>query len=104
MNLQEFKEHFENAPEGKQFLYGISHPFSWRGDYSQVAFAITYGPMSREEILANIEEAYTNSFYGYKGGKYRYDDSTPINFEEKGYQNYSDGNYLMQKFLDIAFT
>lgn len=38
--------------------------------------------MTREEILANIELAYTETFFGYNGGKYQYNDYATVNFEE----------------------
>lgn len=92
MNLKQFKEHIESSPSGTVFQYGISEPFSWRGVYSQVAFEVLDSPMSREGILEVINEAYTKTFTGYKGGSFTYDDDTPVNFEnDRG--SWTDGDY-----------
>ena len=94
MELKEFKQHIENFPKGTLFNYGISKPFSWRGSYDEVAFSIIESEMSKEDILKNIELAYTETLYGYKGGEYRCSDYTTLNFEENGYGDYSDGGYV----------
>jgi hypothetical protein len=57
--------------------------------------------MSREDILKNIELAYTETFYGYKGGTYKYGDYTTVNFEEEGSRNYSDGRYVSEMIAKI---
>jgi hypothetical protein len=92
MNLIDFKKHIESFDNETEFKYGISEPFSWRGSYDEVAFSIVEEHMTKEEILENIEKAYTEKFYGYKGGEYNYFDYTTINFEN-GDSNYSDGGY-----------
>lgn len=104
MNLLELKEHIESFPDGHVFSYGLSDPFSWRGSYDEVAFSITKESATKEEILANINEAYERAFYGYKGGEYRFDDYTPVNFEEYGSRNYSDGAYTAEKIAEIEGT
>lgn len=101
MELKDFKEYILKFPKGKIFNYGISEPFSWRGSYDEVAFAITESPMTREDILTNIEFAYSEIFYGYKGGEYTYKDWTKINFEEEGSRNYSDGDYTAKLISKI---
>ena len=101
MELKEFKQQIEQAEVGKTFDYGISEPFSWRGSYDEVAFEILEQPMTREEILDNIEKAYTGTFYGYKGGEYTYQDYTPVNFEEGGSRSYTDGRYCDEMIAKI---
>lgn len=93
MYLSEFKDHILSFPNGTQFNYGISRPFSWRGSYDEVAFSIVEEPTTREEIMDSILLAYTEVFYGYKGGEYRYGDYTRVNFEDEGNGNYSNGEY-----------
>ena len=100
MTLEEFKNQIERTEENKEFEYGISEPFSWRGSYDEVAFEILQQPMTREEILANIQKAYDETFYGYKGGEYRYQDYTPVNFEES-YGRYTDGGYCAEMIAKI---
>lgn len=101
MELKDFKQHISGFPNGTQFNFGITKPFSWRGRYDEVAFSIVESPMSKEDILANIELAYTETFYGYKGGEYEYNDYTTVNFEEEGSRNYSDGRYVAQMIAKI---
>lgn len=104
MMLKEFKEHILSFPDGTQFCFGITKPFSWRGAYDEVAFSIVESPMTREEILANIELAYINTFYGYKSGEYKYGDFTTVNFEKEGSRNYSDGRYVAEMIAKIENT
>ena len=33
MELKDFKQHISNFPNGTQFKFGITKPFSWRGIY-----------------------------------------------------------------------
>ena len=102
MRLIEFKNYITSFEAGTVFDYGISEPFSWRGYYYEVAFEfLRETPMTREEILFNIEKAYTETFRGYKGGDYEYNDMTPVNFEIDESSN-SDGNYCRKAiaFLD----
>lgn len=101
MNLIDFKKHIESFDNGTEFKYGISEPFSWRGSYDEVAFSIVEEPMTKEAILENIEKAYTEKFYGYKGGEYRYSDYTTVNFEEEGSSNYSDGGYCSEMIAKL---
>lgn len=101
MELLDFKNHILAFPLGQTFEYGISKPFSWRGSYDEVAFAIIESPSTREEILKNIELAYTETFYGYKGGEYKYNDFTYIHFENEGSRNYSDGKYVAEMIAKI---
>jgi len=93
MTLGHLKNHISKFPSGTIFKYALSNPFSWRGSYDEVAFAIFTTEMSREELLERIEIAYKVTFTGYKGGEYNYDDHTTVNFEEEGSKNYSSGGY-----------
>ena len=103
MTLKDFKQHIESFPNGTSFDFGISQPFSWRGVYAEVAFEMLEKPMTKEEILANIQLAYTETFRGYKGGEYRYGDHTIINFEsDKG--SWTDGGYVSRWITKIEGT
>lgn len=104
MNLSDFKQHISSFPKGTQFNFGVTKPFSWRGSYDEVAFSIIESPMTKEDILTNIELAYTETFYGYKGGEYTYSDYTTVNFEEEGSRNYSDGRYVAEMIAKIENT
>lgn len=100
MKLKIFKKHIESFPNGTKFEFGISKPFSWRGVYSEVAFEMLHQPMTKEEILANIELAYTETFRGYKGGEYRYDHYTDIHFESDC-GSWTDGDYASRWIAKI---
>lgn len=104
MELKDFQQHISGFPDGTQFDFGITEPFSWRGSYDEVAFSIVENPMLKEDILKNIELAYSETFYGYKGGEYRYGASTTVNFEEEGSRNYSDGGYTARMIARIEET
>jgi hypothetical protein len=100
MELKQLKEHFESFPKGTKFNFGITKPFSWRGSYAEVAFAMIKQPTTREEILTNIELAYTKTFRGYKGGEYNYNDYTDIHFETD-YGSWTDGEYTSRLIAEI---
>jgi hypothetical protein len=99
MTLIEFKQHIESFPKDYTFNYSISIPFSWRGVYAEVAFAIYKESSTREEVLEYIEIAYNETFSGYKGGEYKYYDYTDIHFEEST-KNWTDGRYAL-KWIDF---
>ena len=100
MELKELKQQIEQTETGKTFNYGISEPFSWRGSYDEVAFEVIEQPMTREEILANIEKAYVGNFYGHKGGEYIYQDYTKVHFEEDSSRR-TDGGYCADMIAKI---
>lgn len=102
MKLKDFKEYIEHFPPETIFDHDISDPFSWRGAYDEVAFAvILHLPNTREAILEKIEQAYKNTFIGYKGGEYTYNDHTPVHFESD-ICDYTDGTYCAEKIAKLA--
>ena len=103
MNLGQFEQHIKSFPEGTIFKYGISEPFSWRGVYAEVAFQMLEESMTREQILERIQEAYNGIFVGYKGGEYRYCETTDVNFE-CDYGRYTDGGYTSQWIAKLEET
>jgi len=100
MKLKEFKDYIESFKNGAVFYYSISTPFSWRGSYDEVCFAIAEMPMKKEDILLRINQAYTENFFGYKGGRYRYQDYTTVNFEDNA-GAYTDGGYCAEWIAKI---
>lgn len=103
MNLKQLKSHFENMDSNEKLDYSLSNPFSWRGSYDEVAFDIEEKPSTPKENLDKIKEAYNETFYGYKGGEFTFDDCTSINFEQDT-GSYTDGGYcekLISELLDI---
>lgn len=100
MTLSEFRELIEAVPDHVNLSIGISYPFSWRGDYQEVAFSFEHKPMSKAEYLKRIDAAKNGTFEGYKGGEYEYDDDTHVNFEED-IKNWSDGDYLVKTLIQF---
>lgn len=92
MTLGQFKDHIASFPAGTVFEWSLSDPFSWGGDYSEVAFSLDRSPMTREDVLGRIDKALTQTFCGYKGGEYRFSEYTNVHFEH-GYSYYTDGKY-----------
>ena len=100
MTLLDFKLYIESLPNNIQFKYGISEPFSWRGSYDEVAFSIIEKETSKQDVLDKINLAYTQTFIGYKGGKFEYYDQTPVNFES-GTNRFTDKSYVAEKISEI---
>lgn len=106
MNLGELKKYIKSFPDGTRFEYSLSDPFSWRGSYDEVAFSIEEVSATKEELLEKITKAFTQEFCGYKGGDYRYNGQTPVNFEADE-SSYSDGGYVedqISKILDLSLV
>ena len=103
MNLGQFEHHIKSFPEGTIFKYGISEPFSWRGVYAEVAFQMLEESMTREQVLERINQAYTQTLIGYKGGEYTYGNQTSVNFEDS-YGRYTDGGYTSQWIAKLEET
>ena len=79
--LGELRGFIENLPEDKTFRFSLDGPFSWRGNYQEVGFCIVRRECSKKELLEVVNDAFTGTFEGYKGGEYTYDEETRINFE-----------------------
>lgn len=101
MTLGQLKEKIENLPVGFSLNYSLSEPFSWRGSYEEVCFSIENCSQMREELLNIIEKALTEDFEGYKGGLYRYDEYTLVNFEHSP-SSYTDGDYTKKKIEELS--
>lgn len=100
MKLGELKKHIESFPDGTRFQYSLSAPFSWRAVYSEVAFTLESKPSTKEELLDKIAAALSQDFYGYKGGNFRYNEYTLINFEEDS-GSWSEGGYAERMISEI---
>lgn len=104
MTLLQLELHFKAFPAGTKFNYSLSMPFSWRGSYDEVAFALMDGLlMTREHALELIQAAYTQTFIGYKGGEFYYHNHTAIHFEAT-HSDYSDGDYVSNWIAKIEGT
>lgn len=97
MILEELKNRIESYPS-EVMDFCLSEPFSWRGSYDEVCFSLNTTETSKKDNLKMINKALKETFHGWKGGEYRYNKNTTVNFEESR-NAYSDGYYL-QIFLD----
>lgn len=79
MTIQYLKEYFENTENPRFYLVDV---FSWRGCYYEVAFTPSKNG-SKEDSLRQIDRALTETFDGWKGGEYTYDEYTNAHFETK---------------------
>jgi hypothetical protein len=101
MNLGEFRDRIKQS-NVSEFKFGISEPFSWRGSYDEVAFSILKEPMDKREILNRIGLAFVDTFSGWKGGEYNYDQYTTVHFE-KDWGSYSGGDYVLELLFEMIF-
>nr|DAR63522.1 MAG TPA: hypothetical protein [Caudoviricetes sp.] len=94
MVIADLKEYFEKAENPKFYLTDV---FSWRGCYDEVAF-IPSKNGSKEDSLRQIDRALTETFDGWKGGEYTYEDYTDAHFEteERGYSDMALYNLLLK--------
>lgn len=100
MTLGEFKTHIESFPNGMILDYGLSDPFCWRGDYSEVAFAIDHDFSAREAVLEKITAALNHSCLSYDGREYSFHTRTEVHFEENK-NAYTDGRYTSQWIAEL---
>ena len=77
MIIADLKEYFEKAENPKFYLVDV---FSWRGRYDEVAFTPSKNG-SKEDSLRMIYRALSETFYGWKGGEYTYEEYTDAHFE-----------------------
>lgn len=71
---------------------------SWRGIYAEGCIFVNRNSESYlSEMLPFITELKTYTHYGYKGGEYKYNNDTPLNFELER-SAWSDG-YLFRQML-----
>ncbi len=99
LTLEDLKNKYMQMNSKTILPFGISEPFSWRGSYEEVAFAIVED-ISVEDCLEHIDQALNNTFEGWKGGEFEYDLFTEVHFEEYA-GGYSDGLYSKRKAVDV---
>jgi len=98
MTLGEYIERLEKADPEKKVKLGLGNPDSWRGVYSELAFApvenTTVG-----EMLSEARKAVGATYEGYKGGEYTMTKDTDIHVD--CYGQWSDGKVLWNMLLDL---
>lgn len=84
MNLGDFSDLFLKMKDDTfVFTEGFGNVHSYRGYYNEVAFEPKSG-VTLLEVKQAINLAYYDEHYGYKGGEYRYDFSTPAHLAMYG--------------------
>lgn len=93
MTISDLKDYFENTENPKFYLVDV---FSWRGCYDEVAFTPSRQG-SKEESLAIIGRALSETFLGWKGGEYTYKEYSDAHFEteERGCSDMALYNLLL---------
>lgn len=94
MTILDLKNYFENTENPKIFIENV---FSWRGSYDEVAFTPTLVG-TREESLKQINLALTETFDGWKGGEFTYNEYTTIHFENA--ESDSNDDALFRLFVN----
>lgn len=82
--------------QGQTFM----NPHSYRGHYNELAFEYCVCPLTVAKIKQLIHEASTETFTGWKGGEYTYDDNTPVHLSLKGDANDEEG----YDFIEFVFA
>ena len=100
MYLVDLKTYFDQIEDDVVTKIGLTDVFSWRGSYDEVAFSLGYN-VSAKQSKELIRKAFADTFYGYKGGEYKFKDYTTVNFEAC-VSHYTDGEYC-GKFFDEMF-
>lgn len=98
MILKDLIERLEQEPYENTIRNGFGHSMSYRGDYSQLAFApaqyVTVGSM-----LEEAKRAVGETYYGYKGGEFVMDEYTDVYIAEYGSTGEQIGKMLLDYML-----
>jgi len=78
-NLISYLENTEDHP-----IANLSHPHSYRGYYSDLAFEQEPGDISSKTLLATCKKLIGRVFVGYKGGRYKMTHTTPLWIANRG--------------------
>lgn len=96
MTIRELKERIMSW-HSDEMDFCIEDVFSWRGSYAEPCCSISTRTVTKYDNIEQLDKLTTQSFYGYKGGTFKYSDNQRLHFEE-GYHAYTDGEYLI-KFI-----
>jgi hypothetical protein len=87
LSLGALRDLAAEAPEGTLFVVqdddggisgGIGNEHSYRGYYDDLALERISDPTTAADVLAMCERALSETYEGYKGGDFRYDEDTPL--------------------------
>lgn len=106
VTLGELEAFLKKLPTSMNVTNGFTNPHSYRGNYEEVAFAPAFN-VCVGEMLSCVEKALTQSFRGYKGGYFSYDEKTLCHVQNEG-SSYPGEDYLteehLKKWLWAAFN
>ena len=83
MTLGQLIAALKQLPPDKVVKHGFTHAHSYRGYYDQVAFEPAED-VTVASMLAECERALCETFHGWKGGEYRYEEYTDAWLAEMG--------------------
>jgi hypothetical protein len=83
MTIIQLKNFLNRFSDDKICLYGFSSPHSYRGYYDQAAVVPTQN-VTIAEMKSTLDKLLTDTFEGWKGGEYKYDEDTEIHFSHIG--------------------
>lgn len=96
MTIKELRNRIESW-HSDEMDFRIEDVFSWRGSYAEPCCSLSNKHTTKEDNLEQLECLTKFSFYGYKGGDFKYTEDMILHFEED-YSAYSSGEYLI-KFI-----
>ncbi len=79
--------------------FRIVDVFAWRGYYAEPACYINSDEATKEHNLTMLDALTSDTFIGWKGGEYTYDDSDRLHFETD-YGSYTDGRFILNFLID----
>lgn len=98
MTLDEYIKILATYDRDTPVAKGLGEPDSWRGDYSEIAFA----PIGKTTMgeMHDVAVAFRDTtMTGYKGGDYIAYGDTPINID--GYGEWTDGTLGWRMLIDL---
>ena len=93
MTIKELYDNIKSYPNDTMD-FCIENVFTWRGFYQDAACEISTRNVSKQYNLKQLEKLTSETFSGWKGGEFSYDEYTTINFESD-YGSYTNGNYIL---------
>lgn len=98
ITIRELRNKIQSWPDDTM-NFRIEDVFAWRGFYVQPACHITCNVATKEHNLSMLASLTTDTFFGWKGGEYEYDDLDELNFETD-YGSYTDGQFILNFLME----
>lgn len=98
ITLGQAKRLLEMLPPEAVATYGFTSAHSYRGYYNQVAFEPVCG-VSVRQMLSEVNKALSETFTGYKGGDFTYNEYTPCWLAEYGRSSDEPLNHVLGRIV-----